>query len=199
MNPEPRPLLVASADRLFAEAAARYIERTAGASVVIERDGVRALMTIARLEPSAVLVLGDLERLPAQAFARRVRARWPDIPLVILVSAHDGDGVLPEGAGGPAVLEALSTPPQPRDDSRESVRSDELVRLQSLTERERAILLLLGRGLEFDEIAQRLEISEHTVRTHLQNLYRKLDIHSRLDIVRLVARHGLITAWGDVG
>jgi LuxR family transcriptional regulator of csgAB operon len=54
--------------------------------------------------------------------------------------------------------------------------------------------VLFGQGLESDDIADRLSISEHTVRTHLQNVHRKLNVHSRLEIVRLVARHGLLEA-----
>jgi DNA-binding CsgD family transcriptional regulator len=35
-------------------------------------------------------------------------------------------------------------------------------------------------------------VSEHTVRTHMQNLYAKLGAHSRLDVVRFAAKHGLV-------
>lgn len=97
-------------------------------------------------------------------------------------------------ADGEAVLEALTTSPSPPPKARDVVRSQELVLLQSLTRRERAVLVLLGQGLESDDIADRLSISEHTVRTHLQNVHRKLNVHSRLEIVRLVARHGLLEA-----
>jgi DNA-binding NarL/FixJ family response regulator len=188
------PVLVISADRLYAEAAARYVERAAGLSAVTERDGVSALMAIARLQPTAVLVLGDPERLPAPAFARRVTTRWPGLPIVVLGPGTDERGTLPVSADGEAVLEALTTSPSPPPKGRDVVRSQELVLLQSLTRRERAVLVLLGQGLESDDIADRLSISEHTVRTHLQNVHRKLNVHSRLEIVRLVARHGLLEA-----
>lgn len=194
MSSPGRPVLVISADRLYVEAAARYVERATGLSTVMERDGVSALMAIARHQPSAVLVLGDPERLPAPAFTRRVTTRWPELPIVVLGSGTDESGTLPVTADGDAVLEALATSPSPPPRARDVVRSQELGLLQSLTRRERAVLVLLGQGLEFDDIADRLSISEHTVRTHQQNLHRKLNVHSRLDIVRLVARHGLLEA-----
>jgi DNA-binding NarL/FixJ family response regulator len=195
MTSSGHTVLIASADRLFAEAAARFIERRTGLSAITEEDGVRALMAVARLEPSAVLVLGELSRLPADAFARRLTTRWPSIPLVVLGSSYSTEpGSLPARAGGDDVLAALAASPSPTPPSHHVHRLDEVALLQSLTKRERVVLVLLGQGLESHQIAARLSISEHTVRTHLQNLYRKLAVHSRLEVVRLVAQHGLLNA-----
>jgi DNA-binding NarL/FixJ family response regulator len=109
------------------------------------------------------------------------------------VLGYAGDeGMLSVTSDGAAILEALATSPSQSPRLPDDARAREVAQLQSLTKRERAVLVLLGRGLEFEEIADRLSISEHTVRTHLQNLYRKLNVHSRLDIVRLVSRHGLL-------
>jgi DNA-binding NarL/FixJ family response regulator len=62
-------------------------------------------------------------------------------------------------------------------------------RLGTLTEREREILLLLGDGLDRSEVAARLHLSQHTVRTHLQNIRTNLAVHSTLAAVAL-ARAG---------
>lgn len=193
MTPLGSSILIASADRLFAEAAARYLQRGSGVRAITENDGVRALMAVARFQPSAVLVLGNLARLPAEAFARRVRTRWPSMTIVVLGSP-EVPGALPLDADGADVVAALASSPSTGEPSHDPARSEEVAALQRLTRRERGVLVLLGQGLEFEEIAGRLSISEHTVRTHLQNLYRKLDLHSRLEIVRLVARHGLLQA-----
>jgi DNA-binding NarL/FixJ family response regulator len=37
-----------------------------------------------------------------------------------------------------------------------------------------------------------LNLSAHTVRTHTQNLYAKLGVHNRLQLMRFAARHGLV-------
>lgn len=62
-------------------------------------------------------------------------------------------------------------------------------RLGTLTEREREVLLLLGDGLDRNEVAARLHLSQHTVRTHLQNIRTNLAVHSTLAAVA-VARAG---------
>jgi DNA-binding NarL/FixJ family response regulator len=52
-----------------------------------------------------------------------------------------------------------------------------------LTEREQQILLLLAQGVRQKEIAGQLSISPKTVGTHIQNLLKKLDVHSRAELV----------------
>jgi len=59
----------------------------------------------------------------------------------------------------------------------------------TLTPREREILLLLADGADNDSIAQRLVISPQTVRTHTQNLLRKLGLHSRLEAAAFVLKN----------
>jgi DNA-binding NarL/FixJ family response regulator len=58
-----------------------------------------------------------------------------------------------------------------------------------LTAREREILGLIGEGLRNREIAARLVISEATVKTHINNLFAKADLHSRTDAVRYALRN----------
>lgn len=55
-----------------------------------------------------------------------------------------------------------------------------------LTEREADVLLLLARGYSQHGISARLDVSDNTVRTHLRNLYRKLQIHSRQEAIEMV-------------
>lgn len=50
-----------------------------------------------------------------------------------------------------------------------------------LTDREREVLSLTGRGLRAREVAGQLRISTHTVRDHLKSIYRKLDVSSRAE------------------
>jgi ATP/maltotriose-dependent transcriptional regulator MalT len=47
-----------------------------------------------------------------------------------------------------------------------------------LTSREIDVLRLLARGCTYTQIADRLDVSLHTVASHIKNLYRKLDVHS---------------------
>ena len=62
-----------------------------------------------------------------------------------------------------------------------------------LTDREREILKLLAEGYTGQEIAEMLVISPKTVEGHKTNLMSKLDIHSRIDLVKYALRKGIIT------
>jgi DNA-binding NarL/FixJ family response regulator len=61
-----------------------------------------------------------------------------------------------------------------------------------LTEREREILDLLARGLSNADIARELTISVHTVRNHVANLSAKLGAHSKLEVLAIAVRRGLV-------
>ena len=55
-----------------------------------------------------------------------------------------------------------------------------------LTRREQQVLDALGRGLGRAEIASELQISRLTVKSHVHNVYRKLEVHNRLEAARLL-------------
>jgi DNA-binding NarL/FixJ family response regulator len=62
-----------------------------------------------------------------------------------------------------------------------------------LTAREREVLTLVAIGLTNKAIAQRLSISDHTVKFHVASLLAKLDAESRTEAVHVAARRGLLT------
>lgn len=61
-----------------------------------------------------------------------------------------------------------------------------------VTSRERDVLELLAEGLTNRQIAQRLEVSEHTVHRHVTNILRKLDLPSRAAAAAYAVRAGLL-------
>jgi DNA-binding NarL/FixJ family response regulator len=63
---------------------------------------------------------------------------------------------------------------------------------QQLTPREREVLALLVEGLSGVVIANRLGISRNTVRTHVQSILTKLQVHSRLEAATFAVRHRLV-------
>jgi two-component system nitrate/nitrite response regulator NarL len=65
-----------------------------------------------------------------------------------------------------------------RSTSAEQRRDEE--RIATLTEREKELIVLVGQGLKNKEIADRLSISEATVRHHLTSILAKLDVQNRL-------------------
>jgi DNA-binding NarL/FixJ family response regulator len=76
-----------------------------------------------------------------------------------------------------------------REDVRRAGEHDNL--LSSLSQRERDVLLRMMEGMRGPQIAQDLMISADTVRTHIRNIFTKLDVHSRLEAVRVARAAGL--------
>jgi len=63
----------------------------------------------------------------------------------------------------------------------------------SLTKREQEVLNLIAKGFRYDEIAGLLNLSAHTITSHIKNLYKKLAVHSRGEAVYEATRLGLLT------
>jgi two-component system response regulator NreC len=75
-----------------------------------------------------------------------------------------------------------------------SSQESEKASLDGLTTREQEVLSLLAEGLSNDEIGEALQISRHTVARHRENLMRKLELHSRSELVKYAIRKGIINA-----
>lgn len=76
-------------------------------------------------------------------------------------------------------------------------RSLPLPGLDQLTDREREVFRLAAGGARKEEIGDRLFISPATARTHLQNVYRKLGVHSQAELISLASRAGEFDASED--
>lgn len=115
-----------------------------------------------------------------------------DEPLDALFAAvtavHRGEARIPPGMLG-ALLAGLIHDRRERDAAR--------ARLATLSDREQAVLGLLADGLDPRGIAERLYVSPNTVRTHCQNIFAKLQVHSRLEAVSFVLDNDLLPPGPD--
>jgi len=152
-----------------------------------DRDGVAALEQVRSLFPgSRVLVLADLAdassvtaALSAGCDAFITRDRGIEELVAAVVAVAHGEAVL-----SPAAASVLA-----RDHrARESDRRDGPV----LSARELQIVDGLARGLTNRAIAEELYLSVHTVRNHVQRICRRLGASSRLEVVVIAAREGLV-------
>nr|MDQ3957658.1 response regulator transcription factor [Actinomycetota bacterium] len=158
-------------------------------------DGMSAVAAVSRRPPAAVLVLGDeLPRLGVVPLVQQIRRRWPSVQVVIVGDVAAPEAlVLPFGCTTEAVVEALGSPPAQGGRETASSGGEGMTALTDLTRRQRVVLRLLVDGRGMREIADELGVSEHTVRTHMQNLYSKLGCHSRLELVHFAVRRGLVS------
>jgi two-component system NarL family response regulator len=97
-----------------------------------------------------------------------------------------------EAAISPAIarriLDEFSRLPAPRFNAAENVE---------LTARELEIVRMLARGASNRDIAERLVISENTVKNHVQNVLNKLHLHSRRDVKDYARTRGLVPPSND--
>ncbi len=213
---EVRPLrvLVADDDQLMRQAVRGLLTR-AGITVVAEATNGRDALRMARhFNPDVVLMdvvmpsMDGLTALEQIAGDEQIHSR------VIMLSVHgdndvafialrkgalgyldkEGDlaalpGVLHDIAGGTAVLSrSLTTHLVER--LRELPEGGIRMRpIQSvLTAREWEVADLLSLGSSTDEVADALVLTTETVRTHIKNIMRKLDVHSRAEMIDTVER-----------
>jgi DNA-binding NarL/FixJ family response regulator len=80
--------------------------------------------------------------------------------------------------------------------ARRAVDVDVRARLESLTDRERQVLVMLARGMSNSELAGELFVSEGTVKTHVNRILRKLGLRDRVHVVVFAYESGLIRPRG---
>jgi RNA polymerase sigma factor (sigma-70 family) len=107
----------------------------------------------------------------------------PDVLLKAIRKVHAGELWFDRSTLDSALQRALSS--QRRDDA-------ERVKIESLTAREREIILRVGEGMKSDVIARQLGISEKTVRNHLSQIFDKLEVTDRLELLLYAYRQKLV-------
>jgi DNA-binding NarL/FixJ family response regulator len=182
-------------------------------------DGQVAVEAARRLKPDVVLMDVRMPRMDGiEATRRLLAADASHRPRVLVLTTFDLDeyvyDALRAGAGGfmlkdepperllagirvVAAGEALLAPTVTRRLIEEFVRrpapeSFDRSGLSELTAREREILVLLARGLSNDEIAEELVLSRATVKTHVANVFAKLDLRDRAQAVVFAYESGVV-------
>lgn len=163
-----------------------------------------ALIELPQLRPDIVIVDIQLPGISGIDCVRKVAAICPQMQFVMFTIYEDSEQVFEALAAGATgyllkqtapdkVLEALQDlyeggSPMSASIARRVVSSFRTAQpandaLQMLSGRELEILNLLSKGLLYKEIAERLSISTGTVRKHLQNIYRKLQVQNKVEAI----------------
>jgi DNA-binding NarL/FixJ family response regulator len=188
-------------------------------------DGEEAIELARELRPDVILMDIRMPRMDGvEATARLTAAGIEPPPRVLVLTTFDLDeyvfGALRAGAAGFLLKdaprerlveaihvvhagEALLSPSITRRLVADfAARTDPLEQptavLEELTPREREVLVLVARGLSNDEIAERLVVTQATVKSHVGSVLMKLGLRDRVQAVVFAYEHGIVVA-GDPG
>jgi len=89
----------------------------------------------------------------------------------------------------PAIVAGVLSEVSPAGRAKKADRDAE--KIATLTRREREVVELVGQGMKSQEVADRLCISETTVRHHLTSIFDKLEVSDRVELLMFALRHGL--------
>lgn len=209
----PLRFLVVDDHALFRDGMVSLL-KAGGMQVVGEaKNGEEAVIEAARLKPDVILMDIDMPIMNGIDATRKITSAMPEVRVVMLtVSQEDHKLVdaLRAGAKG-YLLKSLNSdefikllhglekgePPIPSSVTirlmnyvaQQTVSNEALN--ESLTEREIELLGCLGLGLPNKLIADRLGVSDNTVKYHIKNILQKLNINNRAEAAAYAVRHNL--------
>jgi two-component system, NarL family, response regulator DevR len=206
-------VLIADPVPFFCEALAQALDLTGSVTTVAwttdERDALR-LAEPARID----VVLSEVTLAPGSGLSL-ARGAGSRVPVLILTRADPGDVLLDvvdagalgcvghetgigelvplieRAAAGKFAVDSDRLPDALRRIAAVHSRPKEVEpKLSTLTSREREVLRLVAVGLDNEAIGEQLYLSEHTVRTHVGKILRKLGVHSRAEAARVSLKAG---------
>ncbi|MGN7479107.1 response regulator [Solibacillus silvestris] len=176
------------------------------------KNGLEAVELVERLSPNIVLMDLVMPEMDGIQATKKIKKKWPNIKVLMLTSFSDKDHVLPAmeaGASGyqlkdiePDDLVASirqimrgenTIHPEATTQLEEGLREDEKKPhiLNPLTPREQDVLAELTKGKSNREIASSLYVTEKTVKTHISNIFTKLQVQDRTQAALYAVKHNL--------
>jgi DNA-binding NarL/FixJ family response regulator len=205
-------VLVADDHPLILQGLRRSLEACDDIEVVGEaRSGAEVLALVERRRPDVVLLDLRMPGLDGVACVKQIKQSSPRVKAVVLSACDDRPSIeSAEKAGASAyVIKSVSSVDipallrqvaagytlfqAPAADSEGAATDADAA---GLTERELTILASVAAGLTTKAISSELWVSEHTVKFHLTNIYRKLGVSNRSGAVRYAYEHRLVPVAG---
>jgi DNA-binding NarL/FixJ family response regulator len=197
---------------LFAEAIRSALDGAGMDAVAVVTSGRAALAYLEDDRPDVILLDLGLPDRSGLAVGREILESWPDAKLMVLTALDDPKAVEEAMRAGFRGYLTKDTPVSRFVSSIEAIVAGQEVfphrfahaarhpgssdsvwlLISQLTPREREVLGLLVEGADGRTIAARLGISRNTVRTHVQSILTKLQVHSRLEAATLAVRHRVV-------
>jgi DNA-binding NarL/FixJ family response regulator len=200
-------VLIADDHRLMVEGIRRALEPAEDIEIVGEASaGSQVLPLVRRLSPDVVLLDMRMPHMDGLQCLDAIRKNCPKVKVIVLSVFSDPEHIqaaFRHGACGYIVksvnpVDLASAIRQAVDGTvfhaiglPEST-AESVGKANGLTEREMAILKAVARGLSNSAIGKELWVTEQTVKFHLTNIYRKLDLANRTEAARYAYEHGLV-------
>jgi DNA-binding NarL/FixJ family response regulator len=200
-------VLIADDHRLMLEAVKTALETADDIEIVGETtSGTQVVPLVGQTEPDMVLLDFRMPEMDGLACLDRLQQRYPKVKVVMLSAADDPELVeaaLRRGASAFIVkhIDPRDLPSALRQASEGTIyrtlgteRKDEgsAAKAAGLSESEIRVLRAMAMGLSNKEIAKELWLSEQTVKFHLRNIYRKLNVANRTEASHYAYQQGLI-------
>ncbi len=201
-------VLIADDHPLILAGIKRALEEDDQFEVVAEaRIGSQVLPLVSQTQPDLALLDLRMPEMDGLTCLDRIRKEHPKVKVVILSVSTDPEivqTVLNHGAAAyvvksvnpidlsSALRQALEGTVFSAVGLPEKTAQQDAVKAAGLTDRETTILKALARGLSNEAIGKELWVAQQTVKFHLTNIYRKLDVKNRTEAARYAYEHGLI-------
>jgi DNA-binding NarL/FixJ family response regulator len=200
-------VLIADDHRLMVEGIRRALEPAEDIEIVGEAAaGSQVLPLVRRLSPDVVLLDMRMPHMDGLQCLDAIRKNCPRVKVIVLSVFSDPEHIqaaFRHGACGYIVksVNPVDLPSAIRQAVDGTVfhaiglpesTAESVGKANGLTERELAILKAVARGLSNSAIGKELWVTEQTVKFHLTNIYRKLDLANRTEAARYAYEHGLI-------
>jgi DNA-binding NarL/FixJ family response regulator len=205
----PVKVLIADDHPLMIAGIRRILEDTEEFEIVGEAEsGPGTIEMTERRRPTIVLLDLRLPGATGMDCIEQIRHRWPEVKTVVLSASDDRpsiDAALSAGASayivksvhGSDVASVLRRVARgnvyhPTFSPPHSVEPSDETEGPVLTTREHDILKAAAAGLTTAAISEDLWVSEHTIKFHLTNIYRKLGVCNRAAAIRYALDHGIV-------
>jgi DNA-binding NarL/FixJ family response regulator len=198
-------ILIADDHRLMVEGIRRALEPAEDIEIVGEASlGSQVLPLVRRLAPDVVLLDMRMPHMDGLTCLDQLKKHCPKVKVIVLSVFSDPEQIqaaFSHGASGYIVKSVNPTdlPSAIRQVLDGTVfhaiglpeNQENIGKANGLTEREMAILKAVARGLSNQAIGKELWVTEQTVKFHLTNIYRKLQLANRTEAARYAYQHGL--------
>ena len=218
IGPTPARLLLVDDQTLFVESLKYVLEaRAEDIHVVgIGKDGQEAIRLAQRLNPDIILMDVRMPELDGVQATRIIAEMNPKIKIVMLTTFQNDDYVTTAIKFGAIGYLLKNIPPMEliasiravkagsmqlspdvarrlaeRGSSQEELKDERPFVMESLPKREKEVLRLIAKAYDNKQIAEFLGVTEQTTRNYVHNLYTRLGVSNRMQLLRIIAEFGI--------